>query len=61
MLILRFKIFSTSINKGLIGNGIPIQLVAQSMGNSIKVCEEYYSGYVLTDIGLNMIKNLLVK
>ncbi len=43
----------------LIGKGIPIQLVAQSMGNSIKVCEEYYSGFILTDIGINTIKSLL--
>lgn len=45
----------------LIGKGVPIQLVAQSLGDSVAVCEEYYSGFVLTDYGINTIKTILDK
>lgn len=45
----------------LISQGVPIQLVAQSMGNSVKVCEEYYSGFVLSELGIDTIKQILKK
>jgi len=43
----------------LIGRGAPITLVAQSMGNSVKVCEEYYSGFVLTSEGIETLSKIL--
>lgn len=43
----------------LIGRGAPITLVAQSMGNSVKVCEEYYSGYVLTSEGIETLSKIV--
>lgn len=43
----------------LIGRGATITLVAQSMGNSVKVCEEYYSGYVLTSEGIETLSKIV--
>lgn len=45
----------------MISSGVPIQLVAQSMGNSVKVCEDYYSGHVLSDHGIDTISRMLLK
>jgi len=41
--------------------GAPIQLVAQSLGNSVTVCEKYYSGFVLTDPGIEFLEKLAFK
>ena len=43
----------------LLTKGVPIQLVAQSMGNSVSVCEKHYAGFVLTDVGISAINNIL--
>lgn len=43
----------------LLSSGIPIQLVAQSLGNSVRVCEECYSGHIFSDQGLETIKRML--
>lgn len=38
--------------------GAPIQLVANSLGNSTHVCEKYYAGFVLTDPGIDFLERL---
>ena len=43
----------------LLGKGVPIAQVAQSLGNSISVCEKYYTGFILTDHGIELIDKLL--
>lgn len=45
----------------LLGSGVPIQLVAQSMGNSVRVCEDYYSGFILSDHGIETISRMINK
>ena len=45
----------------LLGSSVPIQLVAQSMGNSIRVCEDYYSGFVLSDLGIDTISRMVTQ
>ncbi len=43
----------------LVSRGVSISLVAQSLGNSVSVCQEYYSGYSLTAESVASIKNIL--
>lgn len=43
----------------LLSAGVPIQLVAQSLGNSVRVCEECYAGHIFSDQGLETIKRVL--
>lgn len=45
----------------LIGRGVPINLVAQSLGNSVAVCEKYYAGFVLSDASVDAIQGILKK
>lgn len=33
----------------LISKGVSLDLISQSLGNSISVCQDYYSGFVLSD------------
>lgn len=43
----------------LIQKGAPIELVAQSMGNSVKICERHYSGFQITNVGIETLKRIL--
>lgn len=43
----------------LVSRGVPLTLVAQSLGNSISVCEKYYSGFVLTDESVERIRTIM--
>lgn len=43
----------------LVGLGVPLSLVAQSLGNSIAVCELHYSGFVLSDLGVEGIDSIV--
>lgn len=43
----------------LLAQGVPINLVANSLGNSVAVCERYYSGFQLTDQGMETIKRIV--
>jgi integrase len=43
----------------LVSKGVPLTLVAQSLGNSVAVCERYYSGFVLADESLETIDRIL--
>ncbi len=45
----------------LIGRGISLSLVSQAIGDSILVCERYYSGFVISDEGIKTIKRILTK
>lgn len=45
----------------LLSKGVPIAHVAQSIGDSVKVCEEYYTGYELIDESLETIKKIMSK
>lgn len=38
--------------------GATIQLVANSLGNGVQVCEKYYAGFVLTDPGIDYLERL---
>jgi integrase len=41
----------------LLSKGIPIGAVAQHLGNSVTVCEKYYSGFTLKAEGLALMKS----
>lgn len=43
----------------LLGSGTPIDLVAQALGDSVAVTQEYYTGFSLSKQGLDAIKKLL--
>ena len=43
----------------LVSRGVPLTLVAQSLGNGVSVCEKYYSGFVLTDLSMQLMSKLL--
>jgi integrase len=45
----------------LVSSGVPLTLVAQSLGNSIRVAERYYSGFVLTAESINLIAAIFDK
>lgn len=44
----------------LLGTGAPLNLVAQSLGNSAKVCEEYYAGFILSDVGIETLHKIMM-
>jgi integrase len=43
----------------LVQRGVSLALVAQSLGNSVAVCEKYYSGFVLRPEGIDLIERTL--
>lgn len=43
----------------LLHKEIPMELVAKSLGDSILVCQEYYTGFTLTDQGIAAINSYL--
>lgn len=43
----------------LLGVGVPLTHVAQSLGHSAQVCEMYYTGYVLTDLAIDTIDRIV--
>lgn len=43
----------------LLTQGVSLSLVAQSLGNSIQVCQEYYAGFVLAPDSVTAIKSVL--
>lgn len=43
----------------LLDRGASIELVAQSLGNSISVCQEHYVGYTLTNAGVAALNKIL--
>lgn len=45
----------------LIQRGVSLTLVAQALGNSVTVCERYYSGFILRPEGVEMIDKTLRK
>lgn len=45
----------------LISKGVSISLTAQSMGNSVTVCQDYYAGYSLTAESVSTIQSILAK
>ena len=45
----------------LLVSGVPITLVANSLGNSTNVCEKYYSGFKLRQEGIDMIASILAE
>jgi integrase len=45
----------------LLGTGVPLDFVAQSLGNSRAVCEKYYTGYVLSDASISLIDQIYTK
>lgn len=45
----------------LLSLGVVLDLIAQSLGNSVAVCQEYYAGYVLTDTSMSMISMIVKK
>lgn len=45
----------------LLSKEVTLDLVSQSLGNSIIVCQEYYAGFVLTDEGIESISRKFQK
>jgi len=45
----------------LLSKEVPLSFVAQSLGNSHKVCEKYYVGFVLADESIETISRILNK
>ena len=45
----------------LVRHGVSITLVAQSLGNSVAVCQEYYAGFALVDESIDTIRNIMNK
>lgn len=43
----------------LLQKGVPISQVAQCLGNSVLVCERYYTGFVITDEGIDTIRRIM--
>lgn len=43
----------------LLSKGVPIAHVAQSLGNSVRVCERYYTGFELADKSIALMKRLV--
>lgn len=43
----------------LLSKGISLSLIAQSLGNSISVCQEYYAGFELSQESIESIKSFL--
>lgn len=45
----------------LLSQGVPVHLVAQSMGNSEKVVRENYAGFIIADAGIETISRIMSK
>lgn len=45
----------------LLSREVPLDYVAQSLGNSRFVCEKYYTGYILADASIAVIDNFMKK
>lgn len=45
----------------LLSKGVSLSLVAQSLADSIQVCQEYYTGFVLTSESIQAIRAILKK
>lgn len=45
----------------LLSKGVSLSLVAQSLGNSVSVAEEYYAGYTLSDDAIDSIDRVIKK
>lgn len=45
----------------LLNRGISMSLVAQSLGNTLSVCQQYYVGFVLTDDSIEAIHAIIKK
>lgn len=43
----------------LLSSGVSLSLVAQSLGNSIVVCQAHYAGFTLADESINSIENVM--
>lgn len=43
----------------LLSKGVPLAHVAQSIGNSVKVCEKYYTGHILVDEAVETMKRIV--
>ena len=43
----------------MISRGVSLEIVAQNLGNSPRVCEKHYYGHVLSDSAADMMKRLL--
>jgi integrase len=43
----------------LLGKGVPISFIAQSIGNSVSVCEKHYTGFKLSDESIDLIRKLM--
>ncbi len=43
----------------LISKGVSLSLVAQSLGNNITVCQEYYAGFTLSDEGIETVAKIV--
>ncbi len=44
----------------LVGKGVPLDQVAQSLGNSVVVCQRHYTGFKLSDEGIRTIDRILI-
>jgi integrase len=45
----------------LLNQGVSLSLVAQQLGNSFTVCQDHYTGFTLSDDGVDAIANILKK
>lgn len=45
----------------LLSRGVSLSLVAQSLGNSLAVCQQYYTGFELTTDSIEAINNIMKK
>lgn len=43
----------------LLSKGVSMALVAQSIGNSVKVCEKYYTGFELVDESIELMRRIV--
>ncbi len=57
--IIKFHDLRHSYAVHLLSNEVPLAFVAQSLGNSHKVCEKYYLGFVLADESINTISRIM--
>ncbi len=45
----------------LLQTGVPIDLVALSIGDTVEVCRKNYTGYILNDVGISTIASIMKK
>lgn len=45
----------------LLQNGVPIDLVAQVIGDTVEVCKKNYTGSIINDVGISSIANIMNK